>query len=349
MALSDSHRGGPMVEKFRRNARAAARRAAPLVLFCALVTAAHADLQLCNRMSYVMEAAVGLEEKGAATTRGWFRLDPGQCRVVLQGELQVESYFLHARTLTIYGSAPLPQAGHAALCIGQDEFTITNARHCTQPSQRLARFTAVKPTAVEQGLSAGFGEEAEYTSEQARDAGIQRLLVIAGYDAAPIDGVRGSKTDAALIQFLQDNKLPATAAGRSDFFDVLIAAAQKPEGAGFAWCNETPYPVMAAIGMDDRGTLTTRGWYRVAPGACVRPELIGRPSRVYSFAEAVDGNGQALKSSDRRYAWGGDVVLCTRNTKFELFDQRDCKLKGLGAAGFAPIELDGGGTTVRFK
>jgi len=46
-----------------------------------------ADLKLCNRMSYVVEAAIGIDEKSATATRGWFRIDPAACRVVLQGAL----------------------------------------------------------------------------------------------------------------------------------------------------------------------------------------------------------------------------------------------------------------------
>ena len=102
---------------------------------------------------------------------------------------------------------------------------------CNRPGQELVRFTAVKPNETEKGLTAYLAEDAEYTDEQARDAAIQRLLVIAGYDANPIDGIRGSKTDAALAQFIADNRLENTAAGRSDFFDVLMAAAQKPDGS----------------------------------------------------------------------------------------------------------------------
>ena len=44
---------------------------------CAVTASARADVQLCNRMSYVVETAVGIEDKGAAATRGWFRIDPG--------------------------------------------------------------------------------------------------------------------------------------------------------------------------------------------------------------------------------------------------------------------------------
>jgi uncharacterized membrane protein len=314
-----------------------------------LGTGAQADLILCNRTSYVMRSAVGLELKGTVTTRGWFRLDPGQCRPVVEGAAEADAYYLHGRALPLYGAGPVPQAGHVDLCVAENDFTIVQARRCSRPEERLVRFVAVKPSAVEQGLSVSFAEEAEYTGEQARDAGIQRLLLIAGYDATPIDGVRDAKFDAALIRFLQDNKLPSTAAGRSDFFDILIAAAQRGEGAGFAWCNDTAYPVMAAIGFDDNGAVTTRGWYRVAPGSCVRPELPGRPKRIYSFAEAVDAKGHALILNDRPLRWGGSEILCTRQTRFELSDQKDCKLKGLNPVGFAVIDLGGSGTTVRFK
>ena len=46
---------------------------------------AFADLRLCNRMSYVVEAAIGIDDKAATATRGWFRIDPATCRVVVQG------------------------------------------------------------------------------------------------------------------------------------------------------------------------------------------------------------------------------------------------------------------------
>ena len=325
-----------------------AAAAAAVLLACA--APARADLQLCNRMSYVVEAAIGLEEKGTAATRGWFRLDPGQCRTVLQGELQAEGLYLHARALPVYGGSPLPQAGHADLCIAQDNFILPSARSCNRPNHKLARFTQVKPTESEKGHTAYLAEEAEYSDDQARDAGIQRLLVIAGYDATPIDGIRGAKTDAALLQFLTDNKLGVTAAGRTDFFDTLIAAAQKPDGSGLVWCNDTSHPVMAAVGVEEKGGVVTRGWYRVDAGKCLRPDVKGQPRRLYSFGEAIGNDGQPIARGSQPIAWGGETVLCTRNVKFELNEQKDCAAKGLTATGFAAVELSGrSGTTVRFK
>jgi uncharacterized membrane protein len=322
-----------------------------LMLASVLATPARADLQLCNRMSYVVETALGIEDKGTAATRGWFRIDPGQCRVVLQGEVQAETLLVHARALPVYGASPLPHGGHADLCVGQDNFVLAGARNCTARSgQKLARFTQVKPSETDKGLTVYLAEEAEYTDDQARDAAIQRLLNIAGYDVSPIDGIRGAKTDAALLQFIADNKLTATAAGRSDFFDVLIAAAQRPEGTGFVWCNETSHVVMAALGVQESGAVVTRGWYRVDPGKCLRPEVKGQVRKLYSFAEAIGADGQPVRRAERPLTWGGETILCTRNVKFELIDHKDCAGQGLTAAGFAMVELSGrAGTRLRFK
>jgi uncharacterized membrane protein len=337
-----------------RPIRMTARITRPLTLAVAALAAtaafapARADLQLCSRMSYVLEVAIAIEDKGATGSRGWFRLDPGQCRVVLQGKSTGETVYLHARALPVYGGSPLPQQGDADFCVSADNFVLNNARSCGRGAQP-ARFAAVKPSETEKGLTAYLAEEAEYTDEQARDAGIQRLLVIAGYDANPIDGLRGAKTDQALVQFFTDNKLANTAAGRADFFDLLIAAAQKPEGAGFAWCNQTTSPVMAALGVEDQGTVVTRGWYRVAPGKCLRPDITGKPRRLYSFGEAIGADGQPIRRGDRSTSWGGASILCTRNVKFELNDHHDCAGKGLTATGFESVDLAGASTVVYFK
>jgi uncharacterized membrane protein len=309
---------------------------------------AQADLRLCNRMSYVVDAAIGFEDKSAAATRGWFRLEPGQCRVLLQGTLDAERVYLHARALDVYGGSPLAPSGHADLCVASGNFVIAAARSC-RSGQKLARFIEVKPTENEQGPTTSLAEEADYNDEQARLAGIQRLLVLAGYDANPIDGVQGRKTEAALAQFVSERKLAADAANAPNFFEVLIEAVLKPEGSGFSWCNETAQSVMAALGVEEKGAIVTRGWYRLEPGRCLRPDMSAQVRRVYSFAEAIDAQGGPVKRGDKPLAWSGDTVLCTREAKFELHDHRDCAARGLSSAGFVSIELSRGGTTVRLR
>jgi uncharacterized membrane protein len=326
-------------------------RAAALASFGLLILAAspaQAELSLCNRTSYRMDAAIGLERRATVETRGWFRVDPGQCRQVIDGPYDAEMAYIYTRTPQVYGSAPLPQNGNADFCIRDGDFTIANGREC--PMSQQARFTPARPSDSPKGPTINLAEEADYDDAQARLAGIQRLLVIAGYDANPIDGVQGGKTTAALNKFLADRKLTADTAAGATFFDTLIAAALSPEGNGFSWCNDTKNPVMAALGTTEAGTLITRGWYRVEPGTCLRPDARADQQKLYSYGEAVDSGGRTLKRGDLPVSWGGDVPLCTRDGKFELSDQKDCVVRGLNATGFATVDTGRQPSTiVRFK
>jgi uncharacterized membrane protein len=316
-----------------------------------LTAPARADLQFCNKTSYVLDLALALEEKDAAATRGWLRVDPGACRTVLQGAITADKVYVHARALSAYGPSPLPQAGHADFCVADGNFVIAGAKACqTRSGQRLARFSQIKPSDSEQGLTAYLGEEAHYDPAQARLAGIQRLLALAGYDANPIDGLEGRKTTAALDQFVKDRRLPADAANAPAFFQTLLDAMKEADGVGFSWCNETSFAVMAALGVDDNGAVVTRGWYRVDAGKCVKPDLPTKPARLYSFAEAVDKEGHSLKRGDKLLTWGGPMQLCTRDVRFEISEQKNCGAQGLTATGFAVIDMAGKqGATVRFR
>jgi uncharacterized membrane protein len=196
---------------------------------------AHADLKLCNRMSYVIEAAIGIDDKAATATRGWFRIDPAACRVVAQGTLTADRILLNARALGVYGSSPIPQNGGDTLCIAPDNFVIAAARQC-RAGQSPAPFTQINPTPTDDGnLVAYLAEDSEYDDEQAKLAGIQRLLVIAGYDAAPIDGVDGPKTQAALAAFLRNRGLTPDILQAPNFFATMIDAVQSPSSVGLTF------------------------------------------------------------------------------------------------------------------
>ena len=166
----------------------------------------------------------------------------------------------------------------------------------------------------------------------------------------PSTACAATRPKPRLRQFLQDNKLAVTAAARADFFDILFEAAQKP-GGGFAWCNDTAHAVMAAIGFEEKNAVTTRGWYRVEPGKCVRPEIIGQPKRLFSFAEAVDPAARRVRLADKPLAWGGgNHDVHAAHASFELYEHLDCAGRGLNTTGFAAVELTGSrGTTIRFK
>jgi uncharacterized membrane protein len=303
---------------------------AAVVFFFAFSAPAFADLKICNRMSYVVEAAIGIDQKAATATRGWFRIDPA------------------TRALSVYGASPLPKNGSDTLCVASGDFVIGAARQC-RAGQTPAPFTQVTPTIGDDGnLVAYLAEDSDYDDEQARLAAIQRLLVIAGYDAAPIDGVDGPKTRAALKGFLGSRGLSSDAAQSPDFFTTMIAAVQSPSPSGLSWCNDTPHRIVAAVATDDGKAVVSRGWYRIDPGKCVHPDVTGQPRRVYSFAEAVDADNRTIKVKDKPLNWGGTKELCTRERRFETNEQGDCASRGFSATGFSVVDISGPGKTLRF-
>jgi uncharacterized membrane protein len=326
----------------------------PAIAFAALAalaSPASADLEICNRTSFVVETALGIEDQGVTATRGWFRVDPGACRSVMRGNVSAAKLFVHARTAPIYGAVrPLHGTG-AELCVGEGDFLIAGARRCTGDKQRLAAFGEMRARATENGQAIYVDEPANYGPEQARLAAVQRLLTLAGLEAEPIDGVAGPRTDAALNAFLRERNLPAEAAAAPSFLDLLIDAVRDGAGPGLLWCNETPHTVMAALGLEEGGVVTARGWWRVEAGACVRPDLPRKSAaRVYTFAEAVDNAGAVIERKGQPLAWGGGTKLCVRNSRFEIREHSDCPARGLSVQGFAAVELPvKAGATVRFR
>ena len=321
------------------------------VVVLAATTAAHADLEICNRTSFVIEAAIGVETKGAAATRGWFRVNPGACRSVLRGEVAAEHLYLHARALPLYGTLRPLSASHINLCTGSGDFLIAGAQKCTKAEERLLPFAEVKPSRSGKNANIFVAESAGYEAEQARIAAVQRLLTLAGFDAEPVDGTIGAKSEAALAAFLKSRNLSMEAVLRADFLDVLISAARDGTAPGLLWCNDTKHFVMAALAIEDGTTITTRGWWRIDPGACLRPELPRRNSgRLFSFAEAVDSAGTAIERKGRPLVWGGANKFCVKNVRFEIQSHKNCDMLGLDVKAFAPVDLSASsGTTIRFR
>ncbi len=327
------------------------RRALAAIVLLAATSTARADLEICNRTSFVIEAAIGVETKGAAATRGWFRVDPGNCRSVLRGEVAADHLYLHARALPLYGALRPLSVSHVSLCAGSGDFLIAGAKKCEKAEDRLLSFAKVQPSKSENHASIFIAESSGYEADQARVAAIQRLLTLAGFDAEPIDGTLGAKSEAALAAFLKSWSLPEEAALRSDFLDVLLAAARDGNAPGLLWCNDTRHVVMAALATEESGTITARGWWKIEPGACLRPELPrGMRGRIFSFAEAVDGAGNVIERKGRPLRWGGNSKFCVKNIRFEIRDHANCAALGLETKAFTAIDLAArSGATVRFR
>lgn len=328
--------------------RAAAGLAA--VLLMAWPAPAAAETRLCNRTSAIVEAAVGVVAGEAAATRGWYRLDPGQCRPILQTAEAPGRLFVHTRPYDRSRPVSPGQPEQTALCVSETDFLLSGAQTCRQTADRLAPFAEIRPTVAEGVAIAFLSEEADYDLVQARKAGIQRLLAELGYDPGPVDGLDGPRTDAAFRAFATDTGLDGDAVGQPDIFDRLMAALRAGEGPGFAWCNETGHRVMAALGVEEAGRVVTRGWYRVEAGACLKPAIEGTPARVLSYAEAVDADGRPVRVQDRPVTFGGDIAGCIRASEFEIAGADDCPSHGATEARFLAVAFDGRRrASVRFR
>src|SRR5260370_5959963 len=103
------------------------------------------------------------------------------------------------------------------------------------------------------------------------------MLVIAVYDAAPIDGVDGPKTQAALAAFLKSRGLSADIVQAPNFFTMMIDAVQSPSSTGLTWGHDTPHKIMAAVATDHGKTVIRPGWYGIQPRECLHPAVAPPP------------------------------------------------------------------------
>ena len=165
---------------------------------------------------------------------------PAHCRQVVDGALDADMVYVHARTPPVYGSAPLPQSGQAELCVRDGDFDIANARGCPVNQQaRFYRRAAVRYAERADGQSGG-------RSRLRRRAGAARRHPAAADDRRLrrlSDRRRAGRQDASRAREISRPTASCrpTCAAKPEFFDALLAAAANPEGAGFSWCNDTKY------------------------------------------------------------------------------------------------------------
>ncbi|MEM6665495.1 MAG: DUF1036 domain-containing protein [Pseudomonadota bacterium] len=291
-------------------------------------------LDVCNLSSFVADVALGLETSTGAATKGWYQILPGQCREIMKEEVGATRHLLHIRPLALYGDQPLKEETDRRLCVRADDFVIAGATECAREGQVMADFVAIEPLMKSGRRQASIDETASYDREKAEVAGLQRLLMRAGFDVGTIDGLSGSRTAAAIESFSRETGFEA-----SDYSGITIALTEKLANRGTAdlpqFCNNSLTRVMMAIGEERDGGITSRGWFEIAPNRCVSP-LTGRAAErsVYTFAEAVDQSGIGLLVAGKPVLWGGDTMLCTNNLEFEISRHGNCEARGLQSRPF---------------
>jgi uncharacterized membrane protein len=169
--------------------------------------------------------------------------------------------------------------------------------------------------------------------QAAQLAGAKRLLKDNGYGIAAIDARPDKATGAALADFRKKMKFGARD-GNDKLFAALEREAMKRGGTpqGLTVCNDARRDVVAAVAEPAGNDAVSRGWWRIAGGACAR--MITTPLKGASvWLLAQEPGGAAMVS--------GPDSFCIANQEFEIGGRRDCARRGFGEAGFARIATDG--------
>jgi len=306
----------------------------------ALLLPARAEAQegwrLCNRTSYVIEAAIGRQEAGGITVEGWKKLAPGTCRTALAGPLRPGLHYLYGRTSSAHMGGGREWGGRFDLCVDPTGgFSLESPPDCASMGLESQGFRPINITS-ETSWTNQFTEIENYSETAARNAGLQRLLDEAGIVSGNIDGHIGQRTRAAINDFLRSRNLPATTSDE-DLIDYLEqAAAERGRNVGFTLCNRTRNRIWAAIANRSAEGWESRGWWRIEAGGCSR--VIDRPlrgSEHYVYAEMEDA-GQLRTLSQASEAF------CVGRAKFAINGRENCEESAYRTALFArtpaPVE-----------
>lgn len=275
--------------------------------------------ELCNRTSYVVEAATGRPDGEDVIVEGWTRIRPGQCEIALPGPLKPGVYFVFARSSKAHRGGQRDWSGQTPLCVDTNgSFAVENPSSCQSMGLEGRNFSAVRVDG--RGASMSFKETDLYdkANQSPQNAGIQRLLNDAGIFQDVVDGYLGRESRAAINAFLAERKLPLTTT-QAELIDILEDVAnRRARQVGMELCNRTPNRILAAIARSRPDGLESRGWWMIDANMCVRAvdeSLITAPH--YVFAEmTTDAGLRRLKNAA--------TVFCTSRAQFAIVGNQNC-------------------------
>ena len=314
----------------------APRTAAIFVFFAAIFAAAPAaaSLKLCNRTSYVLYAATATAARPNMLTQGWTRLAPGVCAEAISKPLKAPPYYVYAQSSRSHSGPARAWGGATSLCVGHGNFTFTTPAlgRCTQEDAFNVRFSEIATKGKSDFTQTLTEKPTLATLDQARIAGLQRLLSDNGYKIAAIDGNDDKPTETALGDFRRRAKLSRKATDDALFQALEKAASQTAAPAGYSVCNTTTAPFWAAIGQKTGKDWVSRGWWKVPPANCAT--AITQPlatDRIYLLAD-LPGKKPLVTGSEK---------FCVTDIAFEIQGKTDCQKRGMREIGFAQTNVKG--------
>lgn len=307
------------------------------IFWLGLASAAQAQYSLCNKTSYAMSAAIGYVDEGRMITRGWWRLRPGECNVVITDDVTPGRYFVYSEAIAGHRGPLRTWSGDTPLCVENESlFTLRDQDVCASDPRRRRDFFAVDvPEDTDGSQRTEFVEEKSYDVYTAEKAGVQRLLRDVGYPITAIDGNIGPSTQKVLRQYRQDRGLGSAGVYDEALIDQLIVEANERDSKlGFFFCNSTSYPVWAALGEPDAEEgYRSSGWWKLEAQECVkviRGELTATHYFVYGLMDLGD---QDIPMID------GTKPMCIADVQFDAAGDIDCDEAGYMSARFRKVEI----------
>ncbi len=298
------------------------------------VTPARAQLELCNRTSYILYTATAVQDKKGETTQGWTRVVPGDCKTAIPDELGKSTYYVYARTSPAHGGPLRAWGGNVKLCTAESNFRVMYKIGTVKCDAEATALPFAKiDTKGKDVWTTTFTESAALdTAEAARTAGLKRLLRDNGAKIASIDGKPDAATGNAMSGFRKHMRIAKTA-GTPAMFDALETEALKTAApAGYSICNDTEDVVWAVIALKGQKDWLSRGWWKVPAGSCARALTAALTfDKVYLHVEK-HGNAKLV---------GGPEKFCMTNTAFEIQGRGNCAKKNFIEAGFAVTTTNG--------
>ncbi len=294
---------------------------------------AAAELKLCNQTSYVLYAAVSIQQPREMVTQGWTRVVPGDCGTAIQEPLTARAYFVYARSSQSRATDSRSWGGAFRFCVRDQNFQLQmpfSATVCKPDDAAMASFALVPAGGARAWTMTLTETPAFATPADARAAGMRRFLVALGYLA---DSDNDAKhLNDAFAKFRLQSKLAANASP-ADMFTALQAQAKDGQkSSGYAICNDGNSEIWAALAYWSGQEFISRGWWDIAAGSCAAPitQSLGHDP-IYLYA-SKQGNNHLVAGTDN---------FCISNAMFDIHGRERCESHGYTSKGFAATNAKG--------
>ena len=299
-------------------------------------TSASSNWDVCNETSYVLRFASGYIRSDRMQAVGWTTVQPGACVLIVTPKDSPR--FLFAESLPIHRGGIREWKGSIELCAKDTDFTSDATDDCRLQNMVTRNYFAVNPSE----RRTAFIEPGDF-GVNAATAGLQRLLQDAGYKITRVDGLSGRRTLRTIASAKSDLELEKTAT-EQELISALIPKAEAARNTiGLDICNDGTARMFSAIAIQQDGNWTSRGWWPVEIGACVKPfdrSLIGTQAHIYALQEFVSEEGQPQPDRRLRSEVVTPAPFCIAESRFAALGREKCLEQGYTPVDFRPISSD---------